>query len=338
MGPPSGRPVGHSVALSQYIPDLPNPPSPFDANPQPVHQSSRRKVPPSSRKTTKRSSLLTSISEIAPMAEGVSATVSQPLSRGLSVYPPSGHGPAMVSTSSRGSHRHTPVVQTPRSCRCLGRQPSPNRVQHVAAEQRRHRPEPRQPTVQSVPPPQKLQTLHPQDREWTKSGSLPSQIQGEGDGWQPRDLKGVPHSSGCTLFDSATPQVIEDTPALTFEAMTPPPPTETIPDVVAGASEGFDINRHRQNRQQSNYLRTRQDGASVPPPNRYPPDTNDDISITSDEENDNFSERFFDVDRENYNGPCSLKTISKRSFSTWSFRSTRSTFSTDSSNISWVYD
>jgi hypothetical protein len=137
--------------------------------------------------------------------------------------------------------------------------------------------------VQSVPPPQKLQT--PQDREWTKSDSPSPQIPGGGDGWH---LQIVPHSSG-----SETP--------------TPPSPTETILDVAAGVSEGFDIHR---NRQQSNYYRIHRDGAGVSSHNCYLPDTDDNASTTYNEENDNFSEQFTDVASETDNGPCSLKTAS----------------------------
>src|ERR1700730_5488720 len=86
-----------------------------------------------------------------------------------------------------------------------------------------------QPTVQSVPLPQESQTL--QDREWTKSDSSSPQVEGEGDGWQPGDLKGVSHSSVYTLFDKTTQQVTEDTPILTPETLRPPSPTETITDV-----------------------------------------------------------------------------------------------------------
>ncbi|KAI0288281.1 hypothetical protein BC826DRAFT_1107873 [Russula brevipes] len=165
-----------------------------------------------------------------------------------------------------------------------------------------------QPTVQYVPLPQESQPL--QDREWTESDSSSPQVEGEGDGWQPGDLKGVPHSV-YTLFDKTTLQVTEDTPTLTSETLTPPSPTETISDVTAGVSEGLDINRHWQNRWQSNYLSTRQDRASVPSPNCYLPDTDDDVSmIANDEEYDNFSERFVDADCGDDNGPNSLKTAS----------------------------
>jgi hypothetical protein len=161
----------------------------------------------------------------------------------------------------------------------------------VAAEPRRHQLELRQPTIQ---------------------------IQSEGDGWQPRDPQGVshswPHSSGhsSSLADNTTVQVTdsevtEDTPTLTRGTLTPVSPTETIPDVAAGVSEGFDLNR---NRQQSNYLRVRQEGANVPSPNCYLSDTDSDASMANDEGNDNFSEQFFDVDCENHNGPRSLKTAS----------------------------
>ncbi|KAI0282401.1 hypothetical protein BC826DRAFT_1065123 [Russula brevipes] len=196
----------------------------------------------------------------------------------------------------------------------MSAQPSPYRVQHVEGEPRRHRLEPRRSMVQSAPPPQKLQT--PQDREWIKSDSSSLQLQSGGDGWQPKDLQGVPHCSR-----SETP--------------TPPSSTETILDVAAGVSEGFDIH---QNRQQSNYLRIRRDGASVPSHDCYHPDTDDNASMTYDKVNDNYSEQFSDVASETDNGPCSLKTISKRSFSTFSSRSTWSTSSTDSGDTCKVYD
>jgi len=236
------------------------------------------------------------------MAEGASTTVPPGPSRreGLSVYPPSDHGRAMDDPNTS----------------MIAAFASPE-VQRVAAEPRRHQLEPRQPTVQSVPLPQELQTL--QDMGWTKSDYSSPHVEGEGDGWQPGDLM--------------------DTPTLTPGTLTPPSPTETIMDVAAGVSEGLEINRDRQNRRQSNYLRIRQDRASVPSPNRYLQDTDDDVSVISnDEENDNFSERFFDADCGDDNGPRSLKTISKRSFSTWSIRSIRSTFSRDSGNINWVHD
>ncbi|KAI0290755.1 hypothetical protein BC826DRAFT_1106244 [Russula brevipes] len=206
------------------------------------------------------------------------------------VYPPSDHGRAMDDPNTS----------------MIAASASPE-VQHVAAEPRRHQLEPRQPTVQSAPLPQELQTL--QDMEWTKSDYSSPHVGGEDDGWQPGDLKGVPHSSVYTLFDKTNLQVNEDTPTLTPGTLTPPSPTETIMDVAAG--EGLEINRDRQNRRQSNYLRIRQDRASVPSPNRYLQDTDDDVSVISnDEENDNFSERFFDADCEDDNGPRSLKTAS----------------------------
>jgi hypothetical protein len=146
-----------------------------------------------------------------------------------------------------------------------------------------------QPTVQSVPLPHELQTL--QGWEWAESDSSSPQVEGEGDGWQHGDLKGVSHSSVYTLFDIIT------------------------------LSEGLDINRHGQNRRQSNYLPTRQDRASVPSPNCYLPDTDDDVSMmANDEENDNFSERFFDADCENDNGPQSLKTASGILLSVFAYR------------------
>jgi len=142
------------------------------------------------------------------------------------------------------------------------------------------------------------------------------QIRGEGGDWQPGDLQGVPNSSGYTLSDNTTLQVTEDAPTLTRETLTPPSPTETIPDAASGVSEVFDTSR---NRQQSNYSRARQEGPSVPLPNCHLSDTDDDSSVANDEGNDNFSEQFFDVDGENDNGPRSLKTMSKRSCSSfWS--------------------
>jgi len=240
------------------------------------------------------------LADIPEMAEGASSTVPSSRSEGLSVYPPSDHGRAMDDPNTS----------------MIAASASPE-AQRVAAGPGRHQLEPRQPTVQSVPLPQELQTLH--DMEWTKSDYSSPHVGGEDDGWQPGDLK--------------------DTPTLTPGTLTPPSPTETIMDVAAGVSEGLKINRHRQNRRQSNYLRIRQDRASIPSPNFYLQDTDDDVSVISnDEENDNFSERFFDADCGDDNGPRSLKTISKRSFSTWSIRSIRSTFSRDSGNINWVYD
>ncbi|KAI0282699.1 hypothetical protein BC826DRAFT_265468 [Russula brevipes] len=251
----------------------------------------------------KKPSRLADIQEMAEASTTVPPGPSRSeASEGLSMYPPSDHGRAMDDPNTS----------------MIAASASPE-VQHVAAEPRRHQLEPRHLTVQSVPLPQELQTL--QGMEWTKSDYSSPHVEGEGDGWQPGDLK--------------------DTPTLTPGTLTPPSPTETIMDVAAGVSDGLEINRDRQDRRQSNYLRIRQDSlrASVPSPNCYLQDTDDDVSVISnDEENDNFSERFFDADCEDDNGPRSLKTISKRSFSTWSIRSIRSTFSRDSGNINWVYD
>jgi hypothetical protein len=58
-----------------------------------VTDAGLRPPPSSSRKSIKPDFLVAAIPEFAPTAEGASATAFE--SRGLSVYPPSGHGRAM---------------------------------------------------------------------------------------------------------------------------------------------------------------------------------------------------------------------------------------------------
>jgi len=80
---------------------------------------------------------------------------------------------------------------------------------------------------------------------------------------------------------------------------------------------------------QSNYQRNRQDEPSARQTDYNLSNPDDDVDADNDEEKDNFSE-FFDVDTGSYNGPYSMKTMSKQSFSAWSM------FSTDSSRASRI--
>jgi len=78
----------------------------------------------------------------------------------------------------------------------------------------------------------------------------------------------------------------------------------------------------RKYRKQSNYRRTYLRKSSVPRPDWDLLDTDSDSAVENDDGRNNYEERFFDVDSGSYNAPCSVKTMSKQSFSIYSLAST----------------